>query len=168
MAYGNWGAFVYRNGERMREWEDATPYKERVYSPGYHQAFGVARIYRAEDGTVAVDKRQEDDLRPQHAVLGDQRVRLCGYKYVPRLFVDGKVVDLDQYGLAASDEPWTDAKGAIRHDFKEFMGDLCLDGAEYRIHAVLTDNFVDLELEQPDGVKWTARCGYAYGAGHMD
>ena len=45
MAYGNWGAFVYKNGERQPNWEDNTPYRETDLIAGYWQAFG-----RKEDG----------------------------------------------------------------------------------------------------------------------
>ena len=27
------------------------------------------------------------------------------------------------------------------------------------------ENMIDLELTEPDGSKWAARCGYCYGAG---
>lgn len=130
MAYGNWGAFVYRNGERMRQWEDNTPYRESDLPSGYWQAF------------VQPDK----NIGTHHAVLGEKRVRLCGYKCYPVLFIDGARIDEGQY-----------ADGII-----------VLDGERYKFSIDRDDNMVDLELTEPDGTEWTARCGYEYGAGHMD
>jgi len=153
MAYGNWGAFVYRNGERAREHEDATPYKEKEYAPGYHQAFGIARVEVVDGQPVAV-KKPEADLRVYHATLGAGRVRLCGYKAYPTLFVDGAQVELTPFGR----EP--DEYG----DPREYAG--TVEGHEFT--ASLRMNFVDLYLKEPDGTTWTATCGYEYGAGHMD
>lgn len=141
MAYGNWGAFVYRNGERATQWEDATPYREAELQPGYHQAFLRAA-----------------GLNPHHAVLGKDSVRLCGYKHLPALFVDGKKWDIESFvtesrkGYGDSVEPC--AYGGT------------VEGCEFR--ATLRDNFVDLYLKEPDGTVWTSTCGYEYGAGWMD
>ena len=140
MAYGNWGAIVKRNGERVRTHEDATPYAEETTEPGYWQAFG-----RAFD----------EKLNPHHAVLGGQRLRLCGYKCYPRLFVDGQERDL---------AGWLDVDHGSEMGERVFDGEI--DG--YRFHAEESENFVDLELTEPDGTKWEARCGYCYGAGFED
>lgn len=86
MAYGNWGAFVYKNGERMHDWEDATPYKEKEYESGYIQAFMRAK-----------------GRNPHHAVLGEKEVRLCGYKSFPVLFLNGKEIDLDDHEIFDSE-----------------------------------------------------------------
>lgn len=151
MAYGNWGAFVYRNGERMREWEDQTPYQEQRLVPGYHQAFGL--LPDAQTGEVA--KRTESDLRTHHAVLGQQRVRLCGYKCYAVLFIDGKrVEDLTPYELPGDPDAYS----------KDINGEF--EGYEFR--AEHEANFVALYLREPDGTVWTSRCGYEYGSGHMD
>ena len=150
MAYGNWGAFVYRNGERMTQWEDNTPYRETELQAGYWQAFA---------GTGA-----------HHAVLGEKRVRLCGYKCYPSLMVDGVKADIDSYGQAdpSVDDSFTGSNGVYYPDFHHFSGDINLDGDTYHLSADRDGNMLDLELIEPDGTKWTARCGFEYGAGHMD
>ena len=77
MAYGNWGGNVFKNGIRQKYREDNTPYKEKENKPGYHQAFG-----------------RREGLDPHHAVLGNGRVRLCGYKSNTRLYLEGKLIDI--------------------------------------------------------------------------
>ena len=139
MAYGNWGAFVYKNDERMHNWEDQTPYKENELEAGYHQAFG-----------------RNDGINPHHAVLGEGKVRLCGYKTTPVLFVDGKEIDLEEYATSYEDaeKEWADGWEGEVEGFK-FKADQC-------------DNKLELELTTPDGNKWRSTCGYCMGAGHED
>jgi hypothetical protein len=148
MAYGNWGAWVYRNGVHMPTHEDQTPYREELEA-GYFQAF------RALPDGVGV--KLDETLNPHHAVLGSGRVRLCGYKSYPVLFLDGQPVDLDAYVVDRDDEGDTEWRGE-------------LEG--YRFQAELADydhrNKVDLLLVEPDGTRWTARSGYCIGSGWDD
>lgn len=162
MAYGNWGAFVYRNGERAKQWEDATPYKETEYMPGYGQAFGIARLTIGEDGDPVPVMKPADELRAHHAVLGKDRVRLCGYKCYPRLYVDGEKREMEPFATLFTETMLNDGK--TYKDVEEYKGEI--DG--YQFTASLRDNFVDLYLKEPDGTAWTGTCGYEYGAGHMD
>ena len=143
MAYGNWGAFVRKNGERMKEWEDATPYKEKEFESGYYQAFA---------------RGLNKELDPHHAVLGDKKMRLCGYKNYPVLFFDGIKIDIEQYVVKDENYDETD----YEHDYKGKIEDYEFTTTQYN------DNMVDLYLKEPDGTVWTATCGYCYGAGHMD
>ena len=143
MAYGNWGALVFKDGERMKNWEDQTPYREKEQEGGYYQVFGKCR-----------DLGQLD---PHHAVLGDMGMRLCGYKSEPCLFHKGEAVSLEPF---CKRHP-----GQSPCDDAEWEGEM--DG--YRFSARQYDgNMVDLELTQPDGSVWKSTCGYGYGAGHMD
>lgn len=138
MAYGNWGAWVFRNGVNMPNWEDQTPYEEESRESGYHQAFNM-------DGKLGV----------HHAVLGGNEVRLCGYKNYPALFVRMEAVDLDAYKTSDGDV-WADGT---------WEGEV----AGYRFKAEqFNDNMIDLWLLEPDDTRWSARCGYCYGAGHDD
>ena len=153
MAYGNWGAWVFRNGTHMPTHEDQTPYKETEYTAGYGQVFGWLGD--------KLNETTDPDLGPHHAVLGAGRVRLCGYKNYPSAYLDGVAVALEPFKLDNGDTPgvdewWTDDQ---YHGF--------IEGVE--ISAQQFDgNMLDLLLVEPDGTRWTSRCGYCYGAGHMD
>lgn len=150
MAYGNWGAFVYRNGKRMRFHEDATPYKEHKV-PGYHQAFGLSASF---DNDGEVEFYKDNELSAHHAVLGSDRVRLCGYKHLPYLYVDGEKVPLDQYVLKGE---WPDDR-----TYEGMYEDYYFWAEEYN------GNMLELVLIEPDGSHWRSTCGYMYGAGHME
>lgn len=158
MAYGNYGAIVRRNGERMGTHEDQTPYREAELEAGYHQAFG----------------RLETELSPHHAVLGSGKVRLCAHKTSPILYLNGERVPIRafsenwksiDYGSKEENGSWlneeehfseeTAALGTIEDCiFKIWMG-----GDPRR-------NTLHLRLTEPDGTHWEAESAYEYGAGH--
>lgn len=149
MAYGNWGAWVYRDGELKPDWCDQTPYRETEIQAGYFQAFS-----------------RSEGLDPHHAVLGEKRLRLCGYKSYPVLFVDGEKVSLAPY-VTEVYETWTDREGVAHESAGEWRG--TIDGYEFgATFDTDSGNQLDLWLTEPDGVKWTSHCGYEYGAGHDD
>ena len=139
MAYGNWGGNVFRNGERMTNWEDQTPYKETEVAAGYAQAF----------------LRNAVGLNPHHAVLGDKRVRFCGYKSHPVLFVDGNEVDLAPYSKGKPEDYFAPGEGEIEG---------------YKFHWTMDDSpeMVNLTLIEPDGTEWIGFSGYGMGAGFDD
>lgn len=173
MAYGNWGAFVFRNGERMRAWEDNTPFLETSREAGYHQAFGIANLTaamtaQATGETIPADALLDraNDLGPHHASLGGSNVRLCGYKAAPRLYVNGERVDLAPFVTETYDS-WTGADGVTHHDGSEWEG--AIEGHRFRAEFdTYTLNTVDLLLVEPDGTVWRAACGYCIGAGWQE
>ena len=140
MAYGNWGAFVYRNGERQPNREDQTPYRETELEAGYIQAFGVG-----------------DGLGPHHAVLGSGRFRLCGYKSSPMAYLDGAKVDLSPFKVLDEEAD---------EDRPEYHG--VIEGWTFVAVPFNDPEGIKLTLIEPDGTKWTSRCGYCIGAGHED
>jgi hypothetical protein len=143
MTYGNWDAFVFKNGERMSRWEDNTPYQENDLISGYWQAFG-----KSETGT-----------NRHHAILGDKRVRLCGYKHYPSLYIDGKEIDLKPYVTEGLEE--YQYEGNPGWVVNSFAGAIEGEIEGYRFKAHLWDgNMLDLELIEPDGTHWQSRCGY--------
>jgi hypothetical protein len=141
MAYGNWGAYVYKNGERQPSREDNTPYKEDQNEPGYHQAFG----------------RSETKLGPHHASLGSGPFRLCGYKSYPVIFWEGESIDTTQYQKDPN-EYWPDCGG--------LEGEL--NGYKFKATPGDDPERVELELIEPDGTKWNGTSGYAMGRGWDD
>lgn len=149
MAYGNWGAFVYKNGERQKQREDNAPFYEEELTPGYYQAFGG----NDEKGNRLSTGK---NLYCVHASLGNGRLRLCGYKNSPMLFIDGKEVDIDSYKKGLEIEGRWD---------NSYEGEI--DGYSFKVNQY-DGNMVDLVLIEPDGTKWTSTCGYEYGSGHME
>ena len=155
MAYGNWGAYVHKNGERQTNREDNTPYQEDELQAGYWQAFGGNN----EDGTKVGTKAK---LHCTHASLGNGSFRLCGYKSYPVIYWEGDVVDNKPYQKgdnAGTDEwEWYDSDG--------IEGEL--HGYKFKAYPSDSPEAVNLELIEPDGTKWTGKSGYCMGAGHDD
>lgn len=145
MAYGNWGAFVYKNGERQKTHEDNTPYKETELEAGYWQAFGP-----------------RDGLGPHHAVLGEGDFRLCGYKCYPRIYYKGEPVESFQYRLNPKDGE-TEAEWYFEES-EGIEGEIA--GYTFSAYPAGDNNEIDLSVTCPNGDKWTSRCGYCIGAGH--
>lgn len=137
MAYGNWGAFVYKNGVRQTNREDNTPYKEDKLKAGYCQAF-----LRDLAGTS-----------PVHASLGQGEVRLCGYKSYPQLFFNGREISLIPEGKHWGEDGIEIIQGEIK-------------GYKYEAEFKTEPNRVILKLTEPDGTIWTGVSGFELGAGH--
>jgi hypothetical protein len=143
MAYGNWGAFVYKNGERQKNREDNTPYKEDEIEAGYWQAFA---------------KCVDDDIGPCHASLGSGDFRLCGYKSYPRIYYKGEDVNYNEYyiGEYRKDSWFFDTDGIAGE----------IDGYRFKAWPSEEPEAVNMELIEPDGTKWTGKSGYGMGAGY--
>ena len=121
VAYGNCGGNVFRNGVRMKNHEDAIPYHENEMWNFHKDLF--------------------------YSVLGEKRVRLCGYKVYPVLFLDEVNVDI----------------GAMEGvDAEEGSGDL--EGYHFE-WSYDGESKLTLRLVEPDGTEWTGFSGYAMGAG---
>lgn len=146
MAYGNWGAFVYKNGERQRNREDNTPYKEDETQAGYWQAFG----------------RSDTRLNPHHASLGSGPFRLCAYKSSPYIFWNGQPIDDAPYqkGENAGTDKW------YWYESDGIEGEL--NGYKFKATPDSDPEAVNLEVTEPDGTVWTGKSGYGMGAGYED
>lgn len=147
MAYSNWGAFVYENGKRRQDKEDVGVFDtDESESPSCSRIF--ANIMKLRE--MFPDGDAPRHMHSRHAVLGDAVVRLCGYKDQAELWVyrDSAVERID----IPTDEGGVEVDGVVwKYSFKMYDG-----------------NMIDLELTEPNGIVWTATCGYCYGAGHMD
>ena len=152
MAYSNWGAFVYENGKRRRDKEDVG-----VFDTDEHTCPTGLRIFA---NIMKNNEKFPTDKAPwythsHHAVLGDNEVRLCGYKNWPELWICGAATP-ERVNLECFDED-TEASGEVE-----------VNGKIWEYSFEIDDNMIDLKLIEPDATTWTARCGYLYGAGHMD
>lgn len=185
MAYGNYGAWVFRDGEHMPQWEDQTPYHEEDLVAGYHQAFGV--------GT-------SDDFPLCHAVLGGAEMRLCARKTYPHLYWRLEEVEpwqnqdrgapeyettypplrsyvqcdpsptpewvkqnYERCGRVppTSSHHYHDEDPEARYHGCWWVGEM--EG--YHFAIVNFDNRLHLALIEPTGAVWQAISGYCFGAG---
>jgi len=156
MAYSNWGAFVYRNGERRPDKEDVGVFDtDEADLPSGARIFANIMKRRAQENTAPW-------TASHHAVLGDGPVRVCGYKHEPSLWV-WRDDHGEQVALPQPDDT-TD-----QWDLEDQGGTVEVDGQSWRWwFNQYNGNMIDLQLIEPDGTTWTATCGYCYGAGWME
>lgn len=159
MAYSNYGAFVYKDGERRKDREDVAVFDDHLK----HYSSGM-RIWA---NLLEAQKKYGDCTEQpwhehcQHAVLGDSLVRLCAYK--------------EHAGL------WKLEKDRIIQ-VKLPETDYSKDNFQINVHGLVAvyeetwnwafwqynENMINLWLREPNGSQWFAVCGYEYGAGHME
>lgn len=165
MAYGDYGAFVYRNGKRRPDKEDVGVFDtdESCLPSGARIFVNILKLRQKNDDSW--------DNHSHHAVLGDGPVRLCGYKSHAELWAirkgKGRKEKRERINLPAPDydnDEWElkdqSGKISIRIDKKKYTWKWSF--SQYN------GNRIDLSLIEPDGTVWTSTCGYLYGAGHMD
>ena len=153
MAYSNWGAFVTKNRIRRKDREDIGAFDtDESNLPSSMRIF--ANILKRREQNC-----NEDYNRSYHAVLGDGPVRLCGYKNHPRLFAIFNN-EVEEVELPEPDEEEWETDG---------HGELIVNSKRYKWQFEQYDgNMIRLKLEEPDGSIWESKCGYCYGAGHME
>lgn len=153
MAYGNWGAFVHCDGERRMDKEDVGVFDtEEDGTPSELRIF--ANIMKNQEKYP--EGKTPWYAHSHHAVLGDNEVRLCGYKNSPELWIikDGEPERIEMN---------------IEDDDSDDMGTIIVGGKTWHWSFSMYDgNMVNLMLTEPDGRVWSATCGYQYGAGHME
>lgn len=156
MSYSNWGATVYRNGVRVKTREDAVPFAAEDDNPW------VIKYINA--------MRNHDPNKPwnsmHHAVLGDRKFRLCGYKVYPVIYVASE----SNYRNYVSLEPER-REISVSLDYSwertgiDYIGD---DEYIWTARGYNDGQRMDLTLIEPDGTLWTATTGYQYGSGFED
>lgn len=158
MAYSNWGAFVHKDGVRRPDREDVAVFNddEKDYASGARIFANIMKnMEKYPGGNVPWHENSH------HAVLGDGPIRLAGYKHYAGLYEmteDGQVIDVD---LA----PFKIGKSTDEYEQPTYQGEY--HGVRFTTRP-FDGNMIDLELTEADGSRWSSRCGYLYGAGHME
>lgn len=139
MAYGNWGATVYKDGKHFPSREDAVMYEEED-------------LIKRKRGLFKENKKGNGMY---HASLGNDSFRMVGYKCHPSLFFKGESVDMtkfvkeeDEYGSAT----------VVEGEYEGYIFTSHLNG-DY-------GNKISMYLKEPNGTVWTAECGYGIGKGY--
>lgn len=178
MAYGDYGAFVYRNGERRRDREDVGTYDtdELGVPVGLRIYANIAK--NSESGTGDAWWRHL-----QHGVMGDGRVRVACYKYgMPDFYVweDGKdeptQIDVAEVVKANGWEAEVFVKEFRGAQWLDWLEDYDLvdftvpglDGYLFSATHFDGDETFFAAMTEPDGTRWECSYGYGYGSGFED
>lgn len=195
MAYSDYGAFVYEDGRRRRDREDAEAFSDDLADLPSGTRIYAHLLGQIADGKLDGDGEADGDGLPDgifHAVMGDGPVRVCLYKcglYASHIYAlsggdDGRprVRDIDLYEIGRlAGQPVSPPGGADgdesyaaweRLAYGPYDLRLDVEGHRIRFEAIAPDgvhspNF-HASMECPDGTRWDAWYDMSYGAGLTD
>lgn len=163
MAYSDYGAFVYRNGERRRDKEDVAVFAsdEETFGCESECVPSGLRIF------VSLMKARNDGEERtwvqhiHHGVIGAGCVRVACYKQgrpsIYELADDGEIREV-KYGEDSIE------------DYQEFMYEYGVIRFEHKGYKFVFSSghpYV-AEMTEPDGTEWRCEYDYQFGAGFED
>ena len=162
MAYSDYGAFVYRNGERRRDKEDAPLFAtdKETFGADINTIPSGARIWVSLIHAKETGQELNYLNSIYHGVLGDGPVRVACYKYgLPEI-----------YDLGCKDGPkeidYYDEEKVSSEDFEAFSFEfVASDYKTYKFSFACDEPLYTARMTEPDGTVWTCTYGYGYGAG---
>lgn len=164
MAYSNWGATVLMNDKPRLDKEDVGIWDtDEANIPSSMRIF--VNILKNEERNC-----NRPDYHSHHAVLGDGLVRLCGYKTTPSIWImdreTGEGHKIELYDFKSFKKEGAE-RSHLNFEHRPSEGEIELnfgeDIWEYKVKR--GDNYIILELVEPNGNQWWAKCGYGIGAG---
>lgn len=136
MAYSDYGAFVFKNGEHREDKEDVAMFE----TP--NETFGVP----AEE----IGKEKSWITSIHHGIMGDGNIRvLCHKQHLPQVY------ELTEDGIEEINVPETEPFdwGTVEFEYKG-----------YKFKFISGEPNIAIMIE-PDGTEWRCEYDYWYGAG---
>ena len=164
MAYSDYGAFVYCNGERRRDKEDNALFStdEETFGTDSANIGSGARIFAALLKAKADGRPLTVATHIAHGVMGDGPIRVRCYKQgrpqIFELLEDGSIEEVKQRDKR-DDEDWLDYEygyGTERFEYKGYS------------FVWESGRPNEAEMIEPDGTRWLCEYDYGYGAGFED
>lgn len=158
MAYSDYGAFVYCNGERRRDKEDVALFAtdEETFGESSENIPSGLRIWKsilhnAKSGRMYPDWAKQI----HHGIMGDGNIRvMCHKQGLPIIY------EATEDGISAVDFGSGNIDYCDYYDYKpidfEYKG--------YKFHFESGSPY-SAEMIEPDGTKWVCNYDYGYGAG---
>lgn len=160
MAYSDYGAFVYRNGERRTDKEDAPIFAtdEETFGMDGTEIPSGAKIFVALCKKMADMKKDAGPLcnMISHGVMGDGDIRVSCYKC-------GRpdIYEATEDGIRTV-EYCPENTNYFEYDRITF---------QYKGYSFVFDSgdrVYYASMTEPDGTEWECEYGYEYGAGFED
>ena len=157
MAYSDYGAFVFCNGERRPDKEDAPLFatNEETFGENINNIPSGARIWLA-----LLHLRQTNGayIPIAHGVMGDGLIRVKCYKQglpdIYELTEDGTITTVAIDNDLIEDYFYYNH---IHYEYKGYTFDFYGADSEYEHYYA--------EMLEPDGTLWSCKYDYEYGAG---
>lgn len=173
MAYSDYGAFVFKNGERREDKEDVGIYdtEEAKYPSGARIWMNLIRLGAHEGREV---KWWE---HVHHGIMGDGKVRVCCHKQgfpkiwvwddgaeEPRQIPQSEIVRQNGWAGESWVSEFDDGSVWIGYDYPPLR--FAIDELEgYEFEAWNDDRPYVATMREPDGTVWRCEYDYEYGAG---
>lgn len=165
MAYSDYGAFVYCNGERRPDKEDVALFAtdEETFGTDSANIGSGARIFAALLKAKEEGRQLTVATHIAHGVMGDGPIRVRCYKQGrPQIFElseeDGSIKEVPQREKHAGEDEW-DYWYNYRAESLEYKG--------YKFFWCQGEPYT-AEMIEPDGTQWLCEYDYGYGAGFED
>ena len=156
MAYSDYGAFVYKNGERRRDKEDVALFAtdEETFGVDSSEIGSGGRIWANLLHLQQTGKEFSWLNHIHHGIMGDGSIRvMCHKQGLPSIYemTNNDVGEID-YRPSDEDIDYYDY-GIIEYDYKGYHFKF-ISGSPYIAY-----------MTEPDGTEWECSYDCAYGAG---
>ena len=155
MAYSDYGAFVYRNGERRRDKEDVALFAtdEETFGESSENIPSGSRIWASILHSANSQGIYPDWIKSiHHGIMGDGSIRvMCHKQGLPQIY-EATEDGIDEIDFRKGDEDYWDYEPI---DF-EYKG--------YKFHFESGSPYY-AEMIEPDGTRWECTYDYEFGAG---
>lgn len=162
MAYSDYGAFVYCNGERRTDKEDVALFAtdEETFGTDSSNIPSGARIWISLLKNKKDNKLSKWETSIHHGIMGDGNIRVmchkCSIPDVYELLDTGEIKKIEQKDMENS-----------MGEFDVFDFDCAFSYKGYSFcFRQMRPCFA--QMIEPDGTTWTCEYGYEYGAGFDD
>ena len=149
MAYGDYGAFVYKNGKRRTD-------KEDVFTFPKNTAVGFTNKEMGEYWAEWIVHAKH------HGIIGDGNIRVVCHKENPPVILE--LIDGSVKEVPIPPENFIQEEYVLKWRFSfEYKG--------YRFFfesGTGRENPYTAEMTEPDGTHWLCKHAYFYGAGFED
>ena len=155
MAYSDYGAFVYKNGERRRDKEDVACFAtdEETFGMDSENIPSGLRIWISILHERETEKERNFYNHIHHGIMGDGSVRVICHKQglptICELTENGEINDIE---YKSDDVDWWDY-GTVRYEYKGYQ------------FCFVSDRPYVATMQEPDGTFWECQYDYLYGAG---
>lgn len=152
MAYSDYGAFVYMNGERREDKEDVALFEEpeETFGVPAEEVPSAARIFMSLIQANKIGEEKTWLTHIHHGIMGDGNIRvLCHKQYLPQVY------ELTENGIEEISVPEEESFewGVVEFEYKG-----------YKFKFVSGEPNIATMIE-PDGTEWICKYDYWYGAG---
>lgn len=154
MAYSDYGAFVFKNGERRTDKEDVAVFNtpEETFGRTASEVPSVARCVLALIHAQETGKALDWFTKVHHGVMGEGSIRVvCHKQHIPFIYKLNDDGSIEQIDIPGDNDPFD--WGVVKFEYEGYT--FQFTSGEPNV----------AEMTEPDGTEWRCEYDYQYGAG---